>query len=215
MIDTLSESLKARQIFNCQHFSFMSIWNFILSWVGHEKLYNVQKSLKFRFTQSDYSVQSKWLPYLGHILAVRSMGNLDFARAVRMCRLFWAITGNLVSYQRPPLQAPLFTQPLLQIFCISVKSCALAEINSSKILMHTYVRTHTRTYVHAHTHVCTFYETSYWNLFLNYLNPRRYMGFRCLSHHMRAANAQTSLCIHAASPEPLLLSYTKQTDGCR
>ena len=31
----------------------------------------------------------------------------------------------------------------------------------------------------------------------NYLNPRRYMGFRCLSHHMRAANAQTSLCIHA------------------
>ena len=38
------------------------------------------------------------------------------------------------------------------------------------------------------------------------------MGFRYLSHHMRAANAQTSLCIHATSPEPLLLSYTKHKD---
>ena len=69
MIDTLYESLKAKQIFNCQHFSLFH--------TQHEKLYNlmtnVQKSLKFRFTPSDYSVQSNWLPYLVHILAVRSM----------------------------------------------------------------------------------------------------------------------------------------------
>ena len=37
MINTTSGRLKARNFFVCQYFSFMSRWNFVLSWVEHEK----------------------------------------------------------------------------------------------------------------------------------------------------------------------------------
>ena len=37
MINTLSERLKARSLFICRYFSFLSSWNFMLSWVEHEK----------------------------------------------------------------------------------------------------------------------------------------------------------------------------------
>ena len=95
---------------------------------------------------------------------------------------------------------------------ISAKSCALAEINSSQIIMHTCMRTHARTciatYLRTYVH---FMKQMLIEFCFNYLNPRRYVGFRYLLHHMRAANAQASLCIHAA----LLLSNTKQMDECR
>ena len=85
---------------------------------------------------------------------------------------------------------------------------------------YTYMNTYARAYIckytatHLRTYVC-FMKQPLIEVCFNHLNPRRYLGFRCLSHHMRAANAQTSLCIHAASPEPVLLSYRKQMDGCR
>ena len=37
MINTTSERLKTRNFFICRYFSFMSNWNFVLSWVEHEK----------------------------------------------------------------------------------------------------------------------------------------------------------------------------------
>ena len=37
MINTTSERLKARNFFICQYFSFYEQWNFVLSWVEHEK----------------------------------------------------------------------------------------------------------------------------------------------------------------------------------
>ena len=37
MINTTSERLKAVNFFICRYFSFMSSWNFLLSWVEHEK----------------------------------------------------------------------------------------------------------------------------------------------------------------------------------
>ena len=144
------------------------------------------------------------------------MGNLDCARAVRMCRLFWAITGNLVSYQRPPLQAPLSHNLYCRFFACN--KCQTLSFGRNKLIPNYYAYMHANT--HAYIRTCT---ATYLRTYVRFtkpvievcLNPCRYMGFRCLSHHMRAAKAQTSLCIHAASPEPLLLSYTKQIDGCR
>ena len=174
MIDTTSESLKARIIFKRQHFSFMSIWNFILMWVEHETFYNlwinIQKSLKFRFTPSDYSFRSKWLPssrYLFHL-----MGNLDCVRAVRMCRLFLSQRWKLSFIPSPGTTSstPHTTFIVDFLHVISVKSCALAEIKAHPKLLctHACVRTRVHTYIHSHlpTHVCTFYETrTYWSLF--------------------------------------------------
>ena len=72
----------------------------------------------------------------------------------------------------------------------------------------TYITTYPRTHV---THVRFMKQPLMKSVFLL---SRRYMGFRYLSHHMPAANAQTSLCIHAALPQPLLPLYTKQMDWC-
>ena len=114
-----------------------------------------------------------------------------------------------------------YTAFIADFACISVKSCVLAKIKS-QIIMHTYIRTHARTYVHIATYLRThvmhvrFMKQPVIDVCFNYQNSRRYMGFRCLSHHnMRASNAQTSLCIHAASLEHLLLSFTKQMGRCR
>ena len=38
MINRTSKRLKARNFFICGYFSFLSSWNFVLSWVEHEKV---------------------------------------------------------------------------------------------------------------------------------------------------------------------------------
>ena len=129
------------------------------------------------------------------------MDNLDCTRAADV----QAFLSHRWKLSFIPTPATLSSTPhttYMQFFLhvISVKYCALAEI---KAYMHAYARAYIRTYIATYLGTyLRFMKQPLIEVCFNYLNPRRYMGFRCLSHH--------SLCIHAASPEPLLLSYTKQ-----
>ena len=47
MINITSERLKARNIFICRYFIFMSSWNFVLSWIEHENVLKPRGPVKF------------------------------------------------------------------------------------------------------------------------------------------------------------------------
>ena len=60
IINTTSERLKTRHFFICWYFSFMTSWNFMLSWVEHEKKFLNSRPGLATMIISDGKVPTDW-----------------------------------------------------------------------------------------------------------------------------------------------------------
>ena len=98
---TTTERLKARNFFICRYFKFMSCWNFMLSWVEHEK--------SFITSGSRLYYVALWMQGCVGILTLMGLTKNLFNRITQGSRNFpclkskWVWPGiALFTYHRPP-----------------------------------------------------------------------------------------------------------------